>query len=99
MKLLNTYRKQIKSIDRQILKLLNDREKVVVKVGKFKIKNGLKIHHPQVEKKILKDLEKKTKNTLLDTQITQDIWKKIIKMSCNIQKDLFLKLKAQKPQR
>lgn len=73
-------RKRIDSVDRTILRLLEERLKIAREIMKIKIKKGLKITDRKRESEILKNLTKKTKNEILKKYLFQ-IYRIIFKMS------------------
>jgi chorismate mutase len=73
-------RRKIDSIDRKILRLLEDRLKIAKEIMNVKIKRGLKITDKKREKEIIENLKKTTKNGILKKYILQ-IYKIIFKMS------------------
>lgn len=46
------WRKKIDEIDRQLLKLLNERATCAIEIGKIKKKAGMPVHDPNREKEI-----------------------------------------------
>ena len=69
MKKLEELRKKIDSIDDEILKLLNERMKVVKEVGELKNKTKAPIYRPEREQEILNRLKKKNRGPLTDSAI------------------------------
>ena len=73
-------RKQIDSIDDQILALLNERAKLVLKMGSLKKERGLPIHDPTRENSILARLQGKNKGPW-DNESLVKLFEKIIEES------------------
>jgi len=56
-KTIQDYRVEIDRIDRQLMKLLNDRATVAIEIGKIKKNNNQPVYSPEREIKILEDLK------------------------------------------
>ncbi|HSX15935.1 MAG TPA: chorismate mutase [Candidatus Saccharimonadales bacterium] len=61
---LTTLRKDIDSVDEQLVRLLNERAAVVLKIGKLKIKHGTKAYDPARERVVLDHIDKLNKGPL-----------------------------------
>ncbi|MBN1621928.1 MAG: prephenate dehydratase [Endomicrobiales bacterium] len=66
---INTIRKKIDSLDRQILNTINKRAGLAKEIGKLKVKNNKEFYAPHREKKIVKGLIKKNKGPLTSFSI------------------------------
>lgn len=53
---INSLREKIDQLDSQILRLLNERAEIVLKVGKLKAESNMEIYVPQREQEILRRL-------------------------------------------
>ncbi|MEW6377521.1 MAG: chorismate mutase [Thermodesulfobacteriota bacterium] len=62
-------RKQIDLIDRKLLKLLSQRLRIALRIGKIKKALGEKIYHPEREKMILESLIEKNKGPLKEEDL------------------------------
>ncbi|MCT7542367.1 chorismate mutase [Aliarcobacter cryaerophilus] len=80
-------REQLDSIDNKILDLLNDRMKLVHKVGALKAKSGGAIYRPDREKAIIDRLEKinQDKNGFLNRSAIEALFLEIFAISRNIE--------------
>ena len=79
-------RKQIDSIDKELIKLLSKRMKLAIKLGKFKKKEDLPVLDKKREEKMLKKLEKQAKKQGLNTKSINKLYKEIFKESRRAQK-------------
>ena len=82
---ISNWRKRIDKIDEKILKLLNERAKCAVEIGKLKSKNNLKVYDPRREKNIISHLRKINEGPLSDDAI-QRLFECLIKESRQIEK-------------
>ena len=69
-------RKDIDDIDQKLLDLLNNRGKIVKKIGDYKKKNNMEIFQPGREKEVIDRLKKLT--TILAPDNIESIWKEIM---------------------
>ena len=83
---LNKLRKDIESIDLQMLKLLAKRNKISKKIGKYKKKYSLRVVVNGREKKLLAKIRSKSRKLGLNTKFTTEIFNKIIKDSRKLQR-------------
>ena len=77
-------RKKINKIDSKIIRLIDERVKVVKKIGKIKKKAGIRVFQPAREKIVLEKVSKQSKNKRIATKI----FKKIMSESRKIQETL-----------
>jgi len=77
MEELEKYRNEIDIIDLKIIKLVEKRTDIAIKIGKIKKIHNLKLFQPQREKEIIEALQAKSK--ILDPNSIEAIWKEIIK--------------------
>ena len=85
--MLEDWRKQIDSIDAEILKLLNKRTEFVVKIGKLKSKKKKEFYQPERERKILKRLEKDNKGPF-PTSAVKNVFREIMSASLSVEQPL-----------
>ncbi len=90
MKNLNTLddcRKAIDVLDDQLLELINERMKVVERVGEIKNESGAPIYRPEREKAILERLEKRNaeQNGLLNASAIEAIFLEIFAVARNLE--------------
>jgi chorismate mutase/prephenate dehydratase len=88
MKNLDECRDAIDTIDNQILELLNERMKVVHRVGEIKNSSGGAIYRPEREKAIIDRLEAKSKNEdgILNKSAIEAIFLEIFAVSRNLER-------------
>lgn len=79
-------RKQIDTIDKNIIKLLGKRLKLAVKISKFKEKKGLPILDKKREAEMIEEFEKIAKKERVDPKFIKKLWEDIFKESRKIQK-------------
>lgn len=80
-------RNQLDSIDNELLDLINQRMKIVHKVGALKAKSGGAIYRPEREKAIIDRLEEinKQKNGLLNRSAIEALFLEIFAISRNLE--------------
>ena len=84
---LESLRKRIDEIDHQLVKLLNERARVVVEIGKLKSKTGGQIYSPDREKKVFERIIKANKGPLLDKCLVA-IWRELMSGSFVLERPL-----------
>jgi len=89
---LKDIRKDIDSIDNQILELLEKRFSLMPSVIDYKIKNNLDIFDSAREKEILKNKIFSAKNFSIDEKFITEIYQLIMDQSKKIQRDYLKKL-------
>lgn len=89
---LKDIRKDIDSIDNQILELLEKRFSLMPSVIDYKIKNNLDIFDSAREKEILKNKISTAKNFSIDEKFITEIYQLIMDQSKKIQRDYLKKL-------
>jgi chorismate mutase/prephenate dehydratase len=85
--MLKDYRKKIDAIDLEIVKLLNKRAEVVIKVGKFKSKEKKEFYQPEREREIYRRLEKGSKGPF-PARALKNVFREIISASLSIERPL-----------
>ena len=80
-------RNQLDNLDNKLLELINERMKVVHKVGALKAKSGGAIYRPEREKAIIDRLEKinKENDGLLNRSAIEALFLEIFAISRNIE--------------
>jgi chorismate mutase/prephenate dehydratase len=84
---LDKLRKQIDTLDDQLVKLLNERAQVVKKIGKLKNKTDKPIYAPDREKEILEKIIKANKGPLPDKCLVS-IWRELMSGSLALERPL-----------
>jgi chorismate mutase len=82
-------RQQIDVVDNQIIRLLSRRFQLSRQMGILKKKTGTSIIDTSREKQIFERLLRKTRGSMLDSQVIVGIWKNIIKKSYQIQRRIY----------
>lgn len=98
MNRLNQYRNKIDSIDERLLKLLNQRAKVVRHIQKLKAKNKLRTYDRKREKEILQRLSALNQGPLSEQEI-QNLFRHIIGFFRKKQKSQMPKLSTRSPKK
>lgn len=80
-------RSKIDTIDENILRLLNERTKAVLKIGKIKSKKGKTFYVPHREQKIINNLIKKNRGPF-PQEAVKEIFREILTTSLSLQKKL-----------
>ncbi len=86
---LSTIREKIDAIDTQLLKLLNDRAKLALDVGKIKSRDGLPIYAPDREMSLLRGLMEKNEGPLSPNAI-RAIYREIMSAALALEKDVVI---------
>jgi len=84
---LDQLRKRIDEIDMQLVKLLNERARVVVDIGKFKNETGGQIYAPHREKQVLEKITKANEGPLPDRTLVA-IWREMMSGSFVLERPL-----------
>ena len=82
------WRKKIDEIDRGLVRLLNERARCSVEIGKIKRQNGLPIQEPNREQEVLQQAFDANQGPLAD-QAIQRILERIVEEGKALQKQLF----------
>lgn len=83
---LEEFRKQIDSIDSQLIELLSKRFQVVKQIGNYKKENNLKALDSNRWNKVMDNLLEKAQDLKLDEDIVTAIWNEIHNKSLEIEK-------------
>jgi len=84
---LEELRNRIDKLDRQLVKLLNERAQVVVEIGKLKNKTGKPIYSPDREKKVFARIAETNKGPLPDKCLVA-IWRELMSGSFALERPL-----------
>jgi len=84
---LNQLRKEVDKLDKKILSFLNERTKLILKIGKLKREKGIGIYAPTREKEVYQTLTKKNKGPL-PTESVRAIYREIMSGALSLEKDL-----------
>jgi len=84
---LEELRNRIDKLDRQLVKLLNERAQVVVEIGKLKNKTGKPIYSPDREKKVFARIAETNKGPLPDKCLVA-IWRELMSGSFVLERPL-----------
>jgi chorismate mutase-like protein len=86
---LSEIREKIDAIDSQLLKLLNERAKLALEVGKIKSRDGLPIYAPDREMSLLRGLIERSDGPLSPTAI-RAIYREIMSAALALEKDVVI---------
>ncbi len=84
---LEQLRQQINKLDKKILKLLNDRTRFALAIGRLKEKEGKSVYSPERETEIYRNLAKINKGPLPDRSL-KAIYREIMSSALGLQKKL-----------
>ena len=87
MSSIDKLRKQINELDCQLVKLFNERARIVVEIGKLKNKAGKPVYSPDREKHILAEIVKANEGPLPDKCLIA-IWRELMSGSFILEKPL-----------
>lgn len=82
---LDKLREEMQTKDREIIRLLNERAQISVKIGKVKGESGLEVYNPAQESRVMNYLHELNSGPLSDRQVTA-IFREIISASRDLQK-------------
>lgn len=82
------WRKKIDAIDRRLVRLLNDRARCVVEIGKLKRQNGLPIVESHREEEVLRHALEANQGPLDDDAIRR-VFEGIVREGRDVQQKLF----------
>jgi chorismate mutase/prephenate dehydratase len=74
---LEQYRERIDAIDKELVKLLNERAQVVVEIGKLKNKTGGQIYAPEREKEVFEKIKAANQGPLPDRSLVA-VWRELM---------------------
>ncbi len=84
---LDVLREDMRSKDREIIRLLNERSRISVKIGKVKGQSGLEVYNPAQEARVMNYLHDLNGGPLSDRQVTS-IYREVISASRDLQKPM-----------
>ncbi|MRR15180.1 MAG: prephenate dehydratase [Deltaproteobacteria bacterium] len=84
---LDKLREDMRKKDRELIKLLNDRSRISVKIGQVKGRTGREVYDPAQEARVLDYLHDLNEGPLSDRQITS-IYREVISASRDLQKPM-----------
>jgi len=84
---LDSLRERIDQIDSELVKLLNERAEVVIKIGQLKNKTGGQIYAPDREKQVLEKIKTENKGPLPDRAMVA-IWRELMSGSFALERPL-----------
>ncbi|MBI4464222.1 MAG: chorismate mutase [Acidobacteria bacterium] len=82
------YRRKIDEIDHELVRLLNERARCVVEIGRIKQKDGLPIHEPHREQQVLRNALVANRGPL-SSQAVQRVFERIVEEGRSLQRELF----------
>ena len=85
---ISDWRKKIDEIDRSLVKLLNERARCVVEIGRIKRHDGLPIHEPSREQEVVRQALEANQGPLASEAI-QRIFERIVEEGRALQQRLF----------
>ncbi len=85
---LEEIREHLDRLDSALVMVLAERQSLIPKVAEFKVKNNIKRYQPEREKEIIQDKRKMAEGAGLDPDLAEDIFKRIIKDSHRIEKEI-----------
>jgi chorismate mutase-like protein len=85
---ISDWRKKIDAVDRDLVKLLNERARCAVEIGRIKRLNGLPIQEPNREQEVIQQAFDANQGPLTD-QAVQRIFERIVEEGRDLQKRLF----------
>ena len=68
-KAMEDWRRRIDEIDRELIKLLNERSQCALEIGKLKRRHSIPIYQPEREREVLENAERANGGPLADTAI------------------------------
>ncbi len=84
---ISDWRKKIDEIDRQLVRLLNERARYVVEIGKIKRENELPIREPGREQDILRHVQEANRGPLEDDALRR-VFERIVEEGRSLQRHL-----------
>jgi chorismate mutase/prephenate dehydratase len=84
---LEQYRERIDAIDRELVRLLNERAQVVIEIGKLKNKTGGQVYAPDREKEVFEKIKAANQGPLPDRTLTA-VWRELMSGSFALERPL-----------
>jgi len=91
---ISDWRKKIDEIDRSLVKLLNERARCAVEIGKIKRQNSLPIHEPHREQEVLRHVLEANQGPLANEAI-QRVFERIVEEGRTLQQRLIAAQEAE----
>ena len=82
---IDDWRRKIDDLDRQLVRILNERARAAQEIGKLKRNTNLPIYEPQREKVIFENVAKTNTGPLPESELRK-VYERIIDVMRNIQK-------------
>ena len=82
------WRRKIDDLDRELVRLLNDRARCVAEIGKIKRQNGLPIQEPTREQEVLQHVLEANQGPL-DNDAMRRLFERIVEEGKSLQRRLF----------
>jgi chorismate mutase-like protein len=82
------WRRKIDDLDRELVRLLNDRARCVAEIGKIKRQNGLPIQEPNREQEVLQHALEANQGPL-DNDALRRLFERIVEEGKSLQRRLF----------
>ena len=92
---ISDWRQKIDEVDRDLVRLLNERARVVLEIGKLKRQNGLAIQEPRREREVFQNIVEANQGPL-ESAAVQRMFQQIIEECRGLQQELFEKKPARK---
>jgi len=87
------WRKQIDEVDKQIIRLLNERARAAQEIGKLKRNTAMPIYEPDRERVIYENVRRENKGPLPDLEV-KHIYERIIDVMRKLQKEEIVPAKS-----
>lgn len=81
------WRKKIDEVDRELVRLLNDRARVVIEIGKLKRQNGLPVQEPKREREVFQNVVNANQGPL-ESAAVQRMFQQIVEECRGLQQEL-----------
>lgn len=85
---ISDWRKKIDELDRELVRLLNERARCVAEIGRIKRQDGLPIHEPSREQEVLRNALEANQGALEDDALRR-IFEKIVEEGKSLQRRVF----------
>jgi chorismate mutase len=84
------WRKKVDELDRELVRLLNERARVVIEIGMLKRQNGMAVQEPRREREVFQNVGEANQGPL-ESAAVQRMFQQIIEECRSLQHDLFEK--------
>lgn len=89
------WRKKIDDVDRELVRMLNDRARVVIEIGKLKRQNGLPVQEPKREREVFQNVVDANDGPLENAAV-QRMFQQIVEECRGLQQELIDKKSTRK---